>query len=467
MLSLRLINRFWNSAVIWTWAFSGFRLASGLLLLPLAIRVLPETDFGMYFLFLFLSTLAPVLDGVLSVTIARNVAYAMRGVRDLKQFGVAHAEPGAGPNLQLLGQLLYITRRAYGWMSFIVFLVLAGGGSFSLHGIVPETSSPFATWTAWWLLVISAPFELYTGSRVAFLRGMNQVLLTARLSTIVYALKLLLSCVLLLAGFGLLGIALAANIAALVQRLLAGYFSRQTFPNGLTSDPRRAAELWRILWPNTWRVGLVVVTCWLPAPVFTTVISNLYGLPASATFSLSWLLLYSISPGIAGTWTSVKWPLITQLRAGNDLTTLRALIYPRLWLQLLTYSFLASLVILFAPPLLAWWSPEKSMLPRFWLSLLACFTLLDMNYAFWTTLISTENRIPSMWATVLSNLAGISLSLLLLNITSLHLGSFILGPLLAGLSFNFWFWPSQGARSIGAGSFFNFMSNRKSLAAST
>jgi hypothetical protein len=57
-----LINRTYNSAVAWSWVMNGLRLASGVLLLPLLLHYLNEADFGMYFVFLHLGALVPILD---------------------------------------------------------------------------------------------------------------------------------------------------------------------------------------------------------------------------------------------------------------------------------------------------------------------------------------------------------------------------------------------------------------------
>lgn len=449
LLNRQIVTRVWNSAVLWTWIFNGLRLASGILLLPLVVKYLPKEDFGMYFLFLFLYALGPVLDSVISVTVARNVGYAMSGVKELRSFGVVVAEEKRGPNTELLGQLLVACRYAYGILSVTIFIFLFTAGYFAVRGLVPTTASPSLTWIAWGLLVLSAPLEVYTSSKLAFLRGMNKVLLTSRLSVLVYALKLGLSCLFLLAGLKLLGIALAGNLAAVVQRLLANHFARKILPSVAEVDRSSIKNLWRVMWPNTWRVALVVISAWLPAVVFASIISNFFGLAQNAKYSLSFQLLCSIAVGIAATWTAVKWPMVNQLRAAGDSSGLKRLLLPRLGLQMGTYVLLVLLVVFIGPGLLSWWSGDKEMLPQPWLIMLGLYGLLEMNYAFWTTLLSTENRVPSLWAAVVTNLAGITLSLVLLNHTTLNLGAFVLGPLICGLLFNYWFWPIVGARSMG------------------
>src|SRR5437016_4419406 len=102
----QIAKRLFQSAVVWSWTFNGLRLASGLLLLPLLLHVLSDADLGMYFVFLSLAALIPVVDSSVSVTVGRLVAYAMAGATQLKPQGIHLSEGGAGPNSELLWQLL-------------------------------------------------------------------------------------------------------------------------------------------------------------------------------------------------------------------------------------------------------------------------------------------------------------------------------------------------------------------------
>lgn len=70
-------------------------------------------------------------------------------------------------------------------------------------------------------------------------------------------------------------------------------------------------------------------------------------------------------------------------------------------------SFSQGAAIVLGPWLLARVSPDKAMLPRPLLVLLALNAFGELNFAFWTTLISTENRIPAFRAFTATQLAGV------------------------------------------------------------
>jgi hypothetical protein len=97
---------------------------------------------------------------------------------------------------------------------------------------------------------------------------------------------------------------------------------------------------------------------------------------------------------------------------------------------------------------LHWIGKDKELLPRHWMLILMLSGFLDLQYTTWVTLILTENRFPFLWFTVGTNVASLIISLTLIHFTSLGIGALVLGPLLAGCAFNYWYWPRLAARGM-------------------
>lgn len=459
---LRLTNihlrRVWDSAVFWSWLFNGLRLAAGvLLLLPLLLKYLPSQDIGMYGHFVTLVSLLPLLDSTFSATIGRNIGYAMRGVKELQAIGIAELREDSGANLELLSDLLHTTRRLYLFLCLFLVLVLGSFGSWVLADKFNETSSAGMAVMAWAITLISSPLELYTGSWLVFLRGMNEVLLTSRLATIVYGTKTLLSALFLWRGLGLLAVPLATLITAVGQRFLAKHYCLKKLPHDLPPPEKvRAKSILLRLWPMSWRLALQLLSGFLMVNLLLKFASDRFGLSLSGVYWLSYQVIYTICLGMAGVWTLVKWPLISQLRAANDFDGLRRVFWPRIWLHLLTYILLAGAAVTIGPTLLHWWNANKELLPRPWLITLAVFTFLDMNVSIWTTLLTMENRFPSLWPVTIAQTAASVLAGVLVYKFHYGIGALIMAPLVCNAVFNFWYWPVAGARSLGRG-FWEFM----------
>lgn len=450
------VRRLWQSAVAWSWVMNGLRLTAGLVVLPLLATRLTKPDFDTYFVFLSLAALVPILDLGFSSSVGRAVSYAMGGARQLRAQGFV-PEPGAsGPNRALLWQLLHTTRWLYRFLSLGALVFLGALGTWAVGKAADKTSSPALTWLAWALTLLSILWEIYSGWWNVFLRNLDRVLSSTRQVALAQAIKIALSCGLLLVGGGLLSVPLAGLVSALVQRYLA---RREVLailgPEAGDADPQTIRQLIAVLWPNSWRVGLQLFSNYLGSQANTLICLPLLGLAASGQYGFT-LQLITICSSMAQVWTTVKWPYLGQLRVRQDLPAMQRVVWPRLWLQYATYLVLAGVVIGFVPWLLQVAQPDKSLLPMPWLGLLALHGFLEMNYVFWGTLISTENRTPFTWPIILSNLISFVLVLTLLKTTALGLGALVLAPLIVHGLYNHWKWPREGARSLGT-TFWRFL----------
>lgn len=427
---------------------NGLRLAAGLVVLPLLIVKLPKPDYDIYFVFLSLTALVPILDLGFAVSIGRAVSYAMAGATELKSMGFAARPGAAGPNQLLLWQLLHTTRWLYRLLSAGTLVLVGAGGSLFLRGAVPQTSVPALTWTAWGVTLAAIVWEIYAGWWNVFLRSMDRVLESTRQAALAQMVKIVLSAAMLVAGAGLLSVPTAAILASVLQRSLA-----RRAVLGLLGEPPagatlRVRELVATLWPNSWRVGVHFLSGYLAGQANTLLCLPLLGLAASGQYGFS-LQLVAICSGMAQVWTQVKWPLVGQLRIKQDQPALRRLLWPRVWLQYLTYGVLVTGVVAGVPALLRAHHSDKSLLPALWFAVLAINGWLDMNCSFWNTLISTENRLPMVWPMLAGNVASLTLTIVLVRTTGLGLASFVIAPLIVGLLYNHWKWPQEGARTLG------------------
>lgn len=439
-----------NSAVVWSWVLNVCRLASGLLLLPLLLRLLTTEDLGMYYVLLSLNTLGMFADFGFVNSISRSVGFAMSGATHLRSEGfVAVAAGDTKPNLPLLWKLLYTTRTLYGGLAVLMAIVLGAIGTVVVGYRVDETSSPQLTWIAWGLTLGVTVFELYSMWWNWFLRGLNEVLLSTRLMVIAYAVKLGLSCAFLVAGFALMSVPLAGLISGLLLRFLSrrACLQRLAGESAVRPSVGEVREVLGILWPNTWRLGLQLMSGYLMTNANALICLKYFGLAANAQYGLS-VQLVTIITGMASVWVAVKWPIIVQMRARNDTTGMQRIVWQRVWLQNLTYILMAAVTIALGPPILTWIASDKTVLPRFWLALLALQFFLDMQLSFWTALISTQNRMPFLRTMVATHATSLLLALIFIQLMTFKLGALVVAPLVAGLILVYWYWPLQGAKSI-------------------
>jgi O-antigen/teichoic acid export membrane protein len=443
-----LLDRLRRSAVVWSWLYNGARLASGIILLPLVLRKLPEAELGMYYVLLSLVALVPLVDFGFGPTIGRFVSYAMGGAEEIQPHGIAKRGKSSAPNYDLLWQLLFTTRRLYSILLLVLFVVLGLWGTYMVELRIQETASPTLTRLAWGVTFVSALFDIYAGWWGVYLSNMNQVLAATRIGLLSMSARLVIACGLLLVGGGLLSLPIGSFCGSLLGRAL----SRRRCLHLLAGHPPpravRLTEYLKILWPNSWRAGIYFISGYLIVNANTAICLRVLGLAATAQYGLS-VQLAGIVASMSAVWINVKWPIIGQYLSHHDLAAVQRVLRPRLLLQILTFLLMAGGLIVCGPVLLQWFGNHKTMLPSRWLVLLLATSLLETQFSLWTTLIFAQNRMPFLWFAIASNVLSLTLSQTLIHFTSLGLGALVLAPLLAGTLFNYWYWPSYGARSLG------------------
>jgi len=437
-----------TSTVAWSWVYNAFRLGAGLILLPLVLNKLSTADLGMYYVLLGLAAFAPILDFGFGPSIARFVTYAMAGAEDIHPHGLGVPARSGSPNFALLWDLLFTTRSLYRYLGLMVLVVLGISGTYIVELRVYETTSSTLTRLAWAITLAASVWDIYSGWWVTYLRNTNQVLHAVRIGVYTLLLRLVIAAGLLLGGAGLLSLPVATFLSSILQRQLARAGCLQVLAQQPAPQSVGVRKYFHILWPNTWRLGVQFASSYLTTNANTAICLFTLGLSANARYGLS-IQLLTILSGMASAWTAVKWPVIGQLRARHDYEAVKKILAPRIWLQSATFIAGALGLVLLARPLLGVVGGGKQILSPSWFVLLSLNSFFEMQFAIWGTLISLENRLPHLWPLVATNCLSLALSLTLIHFTALGLGALVLGPLISGSLFHYWYWPGYATRRLG------------------
>ncbi|MFO1488364.1 MAG: hypothetical protein U1F83_04940 [Verrucomicrobiota bacterium] len=448
-----MIKRLTQSTVVWSWVLNGLRAGSGVIVLPILFRVLSKSELGMNGVLLSLASLALIVDFGFGPTIDRFISYAMGGAKTLEAHGVPEKGEHHQPNFELLWELLETTRRLYRYLSVILFFALGLGGTFmveklihaevELHPDFPVTMARLA----WAATFLSTLLDIYSNWWGIYLRGMNEVRAATKVAALAALAKFGISVGLLLSGAGLLSLPLATMVSSYIQRRYARVRCLQLLPARKSTLPFDFKKHFAVMWPNSWRLGMQLMSTYLITQVNTLVCAHVYHLEVSGAYTYS-VQLMGYASMMAVVWTFTKWPLIGQYQARHDYAAIQRILRPRIWLQTGTYFLLACGVVFVAPDLLHWIGKGKELLPTRWLLCLMFSAFMDMQLSTCGTLISTGNRLPFIWPGIVTNFCSMIFSLTLLRFTSLGPGSFVLGPICSGVVFNYWYWPPYAARAI-------------------
>ena len=440
-------QRLTQTAVLWMWVNNALRLGTGILLLAIVVPRFSDTELLIYTVLWSVYAFVVIVDNTVGANMIRFFAYAMGGATNLKALGVDFEHRDKEPNYDLIWGLMRASQRIYGAFGVGVFFFILALGSFNLYTPVAAAQEPLVAWSALGLTALAAGLEVFFGWWLAALRGINHVAQASRFAAIAQGIKLTLAALLLLLDLGLLAVPIASLVSGVTFRILARIACLKVLPEeNPKACPLTSRDLIQRILPMCWRVGAVLIS----RNLSTAMLFHLAGkLPTAQglSFTFSHMLLTFVA-SVSITWTQVKWPLINRYRSEGAFEAMRTALFPRIWLQGLNLFFGAIAVALVAPPALAWIAPEKSILPTALFLLLGANFLLETMFSFWTSLLMADNRLPSLWPTVIHYGLIIVAAFLAVSWKGFGVAALVWAPLAVGLLFNYWYWSFAGARFL-------------------
>ena len=105
--------------------------------------------------------------------------------------------------------------------------------------------------------VVATVLNVYSSWAPVFLRGMDEVLISVRITVLVSVVRFVLAVVLLLAGAGLMSLPLGDLTGSLIQQIISRRTCLRRLGRQLIPAKVDVLQKLRILWPNSWRLGLL------------------------------------------------------------------------------------------------------------------------------------------------------------------------------------------------------------------
>lgn len=246
MIAIRMARRIWHAPGLMWGASIVTRLAGLALLLPVALRVLPPAEAGLWFLLSTLISLLSLADFGFGQTFIRAVAYTRAS-----EGGMAPAERTA---------VLATMRHIYDRIGLGVLLIGGTLGTLALLRPVAATQAPGMSWVCWGFVLSVAAVHIRCGMYAAYLQGVERIAPFRRWELLSSAGSILAALVALGAGAGLVGLVLTFHAGLLVNALVNRHLAcsgpdRQRWRALARRDP----ETWLRVWPAAWRSGLGVL----------------------------------------------------------------------------------------------------------------------------------------------------------------------------------------------------------------
>lgn len=443
--------------VVWSFIAQFFALGTGLITLPLVLRLLTAEEIGMNYLMMSVSSIVALLDFGFSAQFGRNITYVFAGSPELRKEGVV---PSTGEiNYNLLSNMIGVARRVYVIMATVTLVLMLSGGTAYIHHVTDGFTNVRNSLAIWIVYSISVFFNVYYGYLSSLLSGRG-LIKDSKVATIVSRIaQIIMTVVFLLIGWGLMGVVISNFVSTFLYRLMAiRYFYDKEMKSCLAGACPTMAEqkkLFNIIWFNAKKLGLVFLGAY---------VVNKFGMFIAGFFlSLADIASYGLMLqfiGIINSLSSIFYqscaPMFNSLRSeGKSQELLEKFSFSMAVYYVLFILGCASFIIL--GPWLFELLRSNAILPPSYVIIVYCVVLLlENNHSNFSTFIVTGNKIPFVESSLIIG-AAISLgSFLVLKYTALGILGLVLVQGIVQLCYANWKWPYEVCREFHI-SFFRFL----------
>jgi len=435
--------------LFWNYAATSMRILSGVIILPVILRMFPSEEVGIWGIFLSLMGITALLDFGFSNSFSRNITYVYSGAKELKVKGYSVAETSE-IDYGLLKSLLLAMKRYYGIMAIVFLIIFLSVSPFYMSSILAQyTGDNQSIWIAWYIFGGVLTYELYTYYYGSILQGRGLVKRNMQILILSLSIRIVATLIFLFVGLGFISLVLGILIGSLIYRALAYYifYDKKTKANLTVSASNTPWNMIKTLTPNSLKLGLTFLGIFLRTKAIALMAPLYLSLSEFAQYTISKQIVdLIVSLGIA--WFFTFYPKLSQYSIRESRNDIKRLYIKGTIILLLTFIVLGTGAILFGDPVLVFIKSKTLLLPGSYLFLMLLFSFLEQNQGIAANIFLAKNEVPFFKSNLISGVLAVLFLFLMLKYTNLGVLSLILSTGLALSLFLNWYWPMAAAKQL-------------------
>lgn len=428
--------------LIWNFVAQFFALGTGLITLPLVLRLLTAEEIGMNYLMMSVTAMVALLDFGFGPQFGRNITYVLAGSQELLKEGVA---PSTGEiNFPLLSNMIGVARRVYRILAVVTLSLMLSAGTVYIYHVTDGFTNVHNSLIIWIVYSASVYFTVYYSYLGSLLSGRG-LIKESRIATIVSRIfQITMTVVFLLIGWGLLGLVISNLISTFIYRFMAlRSFYDDEMKSCLAGTCPTVAEqkkLFKIIWYNAKKLGLAFLGAYV-VNKFGVFIAGLFlSLSEIASYGLM-IQFVGIINSLSSIFYGTSMPMFNSLRSEGRSQQL----IERFAFTMAVYYGLYTLgcigFILLGPWFLMLLK-SNAVLPATTIIAVYCIVvLLETNHSNFATFIVTGNKIPFVESSLIIGAIICIGSFLVLKYTTLGILGLVLVQGITQLCYANWKWP--------------------------
>lgn len=424
----------------------GINIGYGLFLVPFVLYFLDNKLVVFWYVFISVAGLINIVEMGFSANMIRNVSYARGGLNTIQKEGVDRLESGTAPNYSLLKSFLVAVKKIYFYMSIIVVLLLVLFFKVYLSKLVEQYQivNVDEIYLSAFIYGLAIVINLYYLFYTSFLLGMNK-LKENYISNIVSKISLLvLSLLTLYNDFGLIGLAFSNLVGIIVLRLLVYYYFWSPKMKLIFKKVNQMVdekEIIKNILPNSIKMFLVGMGSFLVNKSTPLIAALFLNADEVVTYSLTVQVLSALVM-VSMTYFTMHMPTISLMQLKGHNENLKLMYRKSQLNSFIIYIIFVSVLFLFGNDFLQFLG-KQIVDNQFFILLISVVFFLELNHSLAASLIVTENRVPFVGSSLLSGIAIVVCSFIVLKYTSLGLIGLALIQGVIQLAYNNWKWPLE------------------------
>lgn len=452
-----------NKNLIWNYIGFGMSFCINVILLPFILKYLSTEELALWYVFMSIGVFVTMFDFGFSPQIARFITYAYVGVEDIKKEGVflrkQHSET---ININLLSGIFQTSKHLFFTIGFVIFTILGTIGTLYILQISKSTSTQ-NTLLAWTFYCIGCFINISYCYYSAFYKGIGDFVTLNKAIIASKCIQITLSVLGLLCGYGITSVAFAFLLSGVAFRVFLAFHIRK-FKRKHSLTEKKTIDnktLFRILWHNSWKEGLITLSRFLNIQSNTIICSLFLDYSETAIYGLSVQILTIIS-SISLIYFTTHLPSMNAASVDENKQN-KYLILSKSWIMFVwIYIIMLILVIFIGFPILKYLKPDLFLSMQLFL-FIAFYMFLESNHSLFASYISTSNKIPYYKAYFFSACIAICTSVIILSLTNWGIWGLILSNCIVQLFYNNWKWPKYVCKELKSNLFFLYRDGMKEI----
>ena len=430
--------------VIWNFVATTMRVASGLIVLPLVLHLLPSDEVGLWNIFITIGGLATLLDFGFANSFTRNITYIFSGVKVLKKEGYTPVNiDDKSIDYGLLKSVISAMKRYYGILAGVFIVLFFVVSPFYLKNILKDyNGDKNEIWVAWFAYGVLVAYQLYTYYYSSILSGRGKVKRVQQIIIIGQASRILTAVVFLLLGYGIISLVIAQFVSDIVNRTLCYYsfYDKDLKLHLKTAEMIKVSEVMKIMTPNAIKIGLTTVGGFLITKAIILIAPLYLTLSDIACYGTTKQMIDLIT-SLGFLWFGTYYPKITLHRVSNDVDQIKRMYLKAKFSLVLVFVVCGAGLVIAGPFLFTLIHSKTHLLPAMMTFVFLVVAFLETNHGLAAQMLLAKNEVPFATASILSGIATICLLFISLKFTSIGIWGMILAPGIAQLSYQNWMWP--------------------------